>query len=132
MTAACCEYWGRLFQNDADAVSFAASLLDISEFRLFEMAHVNWFGSKPPKKTMEGFFHSYLQDGLVPFWLRHMVRTIINRHSKGHLATREFGIEEPHPSPLGKKRGWIVMGLLSVLVFAMVWISKTLGPKWWQ
>jgi hypothetical protein len=131
MTAACCEDWGRLFQTDAEAVCFAASLLDISEFRLFEIAHVNWFGSKAPKKAMEGFFGNYLHSGLVPFWLRHMVRSIINKHWKGNLAAREFGIEQPHVSPSEKRVGWLVIGLLSVLVFALGWVSSTVGPQWW-
>jgi hypothetical protein len=132
MTAACCEDWGRLFQADAEAVCFAASLLDISEFWLFEIAHVDWFGGEAPKKAMEGFFGNYLQSGLVPFWLRHMVRSIIGKHWKGHLTARESGIEQPHVNPLGRKLGWIVRGLLSVLVFALGWVSSTVGPHWWQ
>ena len=132
MTAACCENWERLFHSDAEAVCFAASLVDISEFRLFEISHVNWFGSEAPKKAMEGFFRNYLQAGLVPFWLRHTVRSIINKHWKENLAARKASIEQPHVSPLESKLGWVVIGLLSGLVFAMGWISKTLGPKGWQ
>lgn len=132
MTAACCEDLERLFQTDAEAVCFAASLLEISEFRLFEIAHVNWFGSEAPKKAMEGFFGSYLQSGLVPFWLRHMIRSIIGKHRKGNPAASEFGIEQPHVSPLGRKLGWVVIGLLSGLVFAIGWVSATVRPRWWQ
>jgi len=45
MMATHCEDMGIVFQNDAEAVSFVAGLFDISEFRLFEIAYVNWFGS---------------------------------------------------------------------------------------
>jgi hypothetical protein len=132
MTAACCEDLERLFQTDAEAVCFAASLLDISEFRLFEIAHVNWFGSEAPKKAMEGLFGNYLHSGLVPFWLRHMVRSIIGKHWKGSLAAREFGIEQPHVSPSRRKIGWVVTGFLNCLVFAIGWVSATVRPHWWQ
>jgi len=132
MTTACCEDWERLFQTDAEAVCFAATLLDISEFRLFEIAHVNWFGSEAPKKAMEGFFGSYLRSGLAPFWLRHLVRSIIGKHRKGNLAASEFGIEQPRVGPLEKKIGWVVIGLLSCLALAIGWISATLRPHWRQ
>ena len=132
MTAACCEDLERLFQTDTEAVCFAASLLEISEFQLFEIAHVNWFGGEAPKKAMEGFFGNYLQAGLVPFWLRHMVRSVICKHWKGNLAANELSIGQPHVGPLERKIGWVVIGLLSCLVFAIGWIFTTVKPRWWQ
>ena len=62
-----CEEMGILFQNDAEALSFVAGLFDISEFRLFEIAYVNWFGREATEKAMDGFFGSYLKTGFVPF-----------------------------------------------------------------
>ena len=80
-----CEEMGILFQNDAEALSFVAGLFDISEFRLFEIAYVNWFGREATEKAMDGFFGSYLKTGFVPFWLRGMLRRLIRKHRKGDL-----------------------------------------------
>ncbi|MDY6953943.1 MAG: hypothetical protein SWE60_20760 [Thermodesulfobacteriota bacterium] len=130
MMATDCEDRGKVFQNDAEAVSFVAGLFDISEFRLFEMAYVHWFGSEATKKTMEGFFGRYLKTGLVPFWLRDMVRKIIYRHRKGDLTPGEFGIHRPCVAPSERRLGWVLVGLFSVLVFAIVWISARYKPVW--
>jgi len=125
-----CEDMGILFQNDAEAVSFVAGLFDISEFRLFEIAYVNWFGSEATKKAMDRFFGSYLKTGLVPFWLRDMVRRIICKHRKGDLAPGEFGINKPCVIPFESKSGWLLVGLFSLLTFAIVWISANYQSTW--
>jgi hypothetical protein len=125
MLATHCEDLGIVFQDDAEAVSFVAGLLDISEFRLFEIAYVNWFGSAATKKAIDGFFDSYLNSGLVPFWLRNMVRTIICKHRKGNLIPSRFGIDQPCVSRSKRRLGWILVGLFYFLVFAIVWGSAT-------
>ena len=130
MMATHCEDMGIVFQNDAEAVSFVAGLFDISEFRLFEIAYVNWFGSEPTKKAMDGFFGSYLKTGLVPFWLRAVVRRIICKHRKGNLTPSEFGIDQPCVSRFERKLGWILVALFSFLVFAIVWFSAKYQPAW--
>jgi len=112
---------GIVFQNDAEAASFAAALLDVSEFRLFEIAHEDWFGRKATRKATEAFFVGYLKSGLIPFWLRNTVRTIICKYQQGNLAPGKFGFDQTLESPSRRRVGWILMGLLYLLVFAIVW-----------
>jgi hypothetical protein len=119
---------GIVLQDDVDAVSFVARLLDISEFNLFEIAYINWFGNEATKKAMDDFFGSYLTSGLVPFWLRDMVRKVIGKYKKGELTPSEFGIRQPCVNRFKKGFGWILVGLFSFLIFAIVWISSTLKP----
>ena len=123
-----CKDLGIFFQDDAEAVSFVAGLLDISEFRLFEIAYKSWFGSEATKKTMDVFFGSYLKSGLIPFWLRNMVRTIICKHRQGDLTPGRFGIDQPCVSRSKRRLGWILVGLFYFLVFAIVWGSATFKP----
>jgi len=125
-----CEDMGMVFQNDAEAVSFVAGLFEISEFRLFEIAHVNWFGSEATKEAMDGFFGNYLKTGLIPFWLRDMVRGIIYKHRKGNLVPSEFGIHKPCVRPVERRLGWILVGLFSLLVYFIVWVSAKYEPSW--
>jgi len=125
MLATHCEDLGIVFQDDAEAVSFVAGLLDISEFRLFEIAYVNWFGSEAAEKAIDGFFGSYLNSGLVPFWVRNMVRTIMCKHRKVNLTPSRFGIDQPCVSRSKRRLGWILVGFFYFLVFAIVWGSAT-------
>jgi hypothetical protein len=128
MLATQCEYMGMVFQDEAEAVSFVAGLLEISEFRLFEMAYENWFGSEATEKAIDGFFGNYLKSGFIPFWLRNMVRTIICEYRKGNLTPSRFGIDQRYVSPSRNKIGWILMGLFYFLVFAIVYGSATFQP----
>jgi hypothetical protein len=128
VTATRCEDSAIVFQNDAEAVAFVAGLLDISEFRLFEIAYLNWFGSEATKKAMDVFFGSYLKSGVEPFWLRNMVRRIICKYRKGNLAPSRFGIDPPCVSPSKRRLGWILVGLFYFLIFAIVWGSATFEP----
>ena len=123
-----CEDMGIVLQDDVDAVSFVARLLDISEFNLFEIAYINWFGNEATKKAMDDFFGSYLTSGLVPFWLRDMVRKTLCKYRKGNLTLSEFGIHRPCGSRFKRRLGWILAGLLSFLVFAIIWGSTTFRP----
>ena len=125
MLATSYENLGAVFQDDAEAVSFAAGLLDISEFRLFEIAYVHWFGSEPEKKTMEGSFGSYLQTGLAPFWLRDMTRMIILKYRKGNLMPSRLGIDQPGAGRFKRRLGWILVGVFYFLIFFIVWSSAT-------
>jgi len=125
-----CEDMGIVFHNDAEAVSFVAGLFDISEFRLFEMAYVNWFGREATKKAMDRFFGTYLNTGFVPFWLRAVVRRIICKHRKGNLTPGEFGIDRPCVTGFKRRLGWILVGLFSLLVFAIVWVSANYQSAW--
>jgi len=122
------EDFGVVLQNDFEAVSFVAGLLDISEFRLFEIAYVNWFGSEATKKAMDDFFGSYLKSGSVPFWLRNMFRRIICKHRKGNLTPSRFGIDQPCVSPVKRRLGWLLVCLFYFLFFPIVWGSATFEP----
>jgi hypothetical protein len=123
-----CEDSEIVFQDDAEAVSFAAGLLEISEFRLFEIAYKDWFGIEATRKAMDGFFGSYLKSGLLPFWLRNTVRKIIFEHRKGNLTPGRFGIDQPCLSRSRRRLGWFLVGLFYFLVFAIVWGSATYTP----
>jgi hypothetical protein len=125
MSATHCEDLGIVFQDDAQAMSFVAGLLDISEFRLFEIAYVNWFGSEATEEVIDGFFASYLKSGLVPFWLRNMVRAIMCEYRKGNLTPGRFGIDQPCVSRFKRRLGWLLVGLFYLLIFAIVWGSAT-------
>jgi hypothetical protein len=125
MLATRCEDTEIVFRDDAEAMSFVAGLLDISEFRLFEIAYENWFGGEASKKTVEGFFGRYLKSGCIPFWLRNMVRTIICAYQQGNLTPSRFGIDPPYVSRHKRRVGWVLLGLFYFLVFAIVWGSAT-------
>ena len=64
--------------DDVYQVGFAARLLGMSDFQLFENAYHAWHGKKPSEELLEHFFNRFLLESVVPFWVRNYVRTFLN------------------------------------------------------
>ncbi len=60
------------------AISKAASLLNISEYRLFDEAYLNWFGDRPKEQDITNVFAQFKMFGEVPIWADEFARGIID------------------------------------------------------
>ncbi len=60
------------------AISKAASLLEISEYRLFGEAWLNWFGDRPTEQDITSIFAQFKMFGEVPLWADEFARGIID------------------------------------------------------
>ncbi len=60
--------------GDAQQVEQAAAILNVSEFRLFELAYQDWFGVLAKENKLESAYMPYVVCGTVPCWLRHFSR----------------------------------------------------------
>ncbi len=60
--------------GDAQQVEEAAAILNVSEFRLFELAYQDWFGELAKQTKLESAYMPYVTCGTVPCWLRHFSR----------------------------------------------------------
>ena len=64
--------------TDDQLLHKAASLLGIGEFQLFTDAWQAWYDEKPSEKRIEPYFVEFLDQSLVPFWVRNYVRKILS------------------------------------------------------
>jgi len=83
------------FCKDSIAIAVSASLLQISEFRCFQIAYAQWFGYELDEQRMEEIFSSYLQESFVPHWVRHFTRKVFYLEVQGSLDPGEFNIVRP-------------------------------------
>jgi hypothetical protein len=65
--------------TDQQLLHKAASLLGVSEFQLFTDAWQAWFDEIPSEKRIEPYFIQFLDQSLIPFWVRNYVREITSR-----------------------------------------------------
>jgi hypothetical protein len=77
---------------DESLVLGASSLLQITEFQLFELAYERWFGAQAPAQRMEGHFCAYMFGAVVPLWVRQYCREVLDRDRVGTLDPRDFGV----------------------------------------
>lgn len=76
---------------DVVAVLDASAALEVTEFRLFELAWHRWFGSRPDRDRLENHFAAYMFAERVPLWVRNFARLILDLDARGELDPRAFG-----------------------------------------
>jgi len=83
---------------DVAAVLDASAALEVTEFRLFELAWHRWFGQRPRPRRIEAHFAAYMFNERVPLWVRDFARLILDLDARGELDPRAFGIWQRLPS----------------------------------
>lgn len=99
----------------------AASLLNIGEFRLFELAFRDWYGRRASEKTIEKHFIPYMYRKRVPAWVRHFSRGIIERDEADQLDPRDYGIRPKHATNLGVWKG--VLGSIGIALALIILVA---------
>jgi len=62
--------------QDQQDVQLALQVLNITEFRLFELAYKAWFGEAARESELEYSYIPYLFAGILPCWVRQYIRNI--------------------------------------------------------
>jgi hypothetical protein len=107
--------------DDSQQVLEVAGLLDISEFRLFQLAFASWYGHAPDRYSLEWEFEAYMFYQKVPFWVRHFCREVIGQEQMGQFDPERIGV---HPSP-GNRRS-LLMGIIFAIVPIIVLLTLLL------
>lgn len=81
--------------SDVQSVVNAASILHVSEFEIFRLAYQNWFGHLAVREEIDSFFHHYVDEAVVPMWVRDFSRRILQLYEEDRLDVHKFGIEPP-------------------------------------
>lgn len=105
---------------DADlvAVMSSAALLEVSEYRFFELAHRHWFGRPVSCRRLEPIFDEYLRRDVVPHWVRHLARQVHSLHDRGRLDREYFDLERPEITAEMRTRG--ILGTAAIFVLMVV------------
>lgn len=112
-------------ESDSGLVSDTAGLLEITEFRLFQLAYHDWYGTDINDQETETYFIPFMFNEVVPFWLRHFCETIQKKYKQGVLNREELGIK-PDPYPKFFLR-WFVTSVtvLVVVLTVLVFLAET-------
>ena len=92
------EFFNRHLQTDIVAVLDASAALEVTEFKLFELAFEDWYGRKAREEVIEKYFAAYMFANRIPSWVRYFARKIIDLHARGHLDPKSFGVWRRLPS----------------------------------
>lgn len=112
---------------DIETVLNAAAVLDVTEFRLFELAWADWYGRRGPVEQVEPFFVRYMFDQVVPDWVRQFARKILALSDEGNLDPEAFGahghVEPPNPW----LRGIMVTAVIGATLLTLILMAASVG-----
>jgi hypothetical protein len=116
--------------SDAQAVIKTASLLQISEFEVFQLAHKRWFGYLAENREIDRLFSRYLINASVPLWVRAFTRLINQLQDENRLDGRTFGLQ-PAPPPSQRTALVGVLALLLMLIFValLIYLADKTDPS---
>lgn len=108
---------------DIQQVLDTAGLLEISEFRVFELAHIAWYGpmTDTARQKLEKIFSAYMYGDVVPVWVRAFTRDVVARARTDHLDPADYGIHVEPPTPTMIYMGiryalWVVLTLSTLMI----------------
>ncbi len=81
--------------DDVWQVLRTASILNIGEFRVFEIAYHRWFGNYATEEAIECHFVPYMFEDRVPMWVRAFCFHVLSNYEYGTLELRRYGITPP-------------------------------------
>ena len=84
---------------DIQSVLNAAAMLDVTEFELFRLAYLRWYGQVPVDEKVEPHFVAYMFRNVVPLWVRHFARKVERLFHRGELDRRALGVDRLSATP---------------------------------
>ncbi len=123
--------WASFHYNDTPAdcmlVADTAGLLEITEFRVFQLAFGEWYGREIRDHEAEDYFTSFMYFDRVPFWVRRFCHKILDLHEAGNLNPRDYGIV-PERFEYRLLR-WAVRGMTVILAIFIIllFLANTAG-----
>jgi hypothetical protein len=110
--------------KELEDVMISSALLQVSEFRFFQLSYAYWYGRNIQDTQLEPFFAEYMFNSFVPHWVRQMTRRILLLHEEGRLDPQDFNIVRPQVTPEMRALGeWYIIMLLFIVVIFCVLIS---------
>jgi hypothetical protein len=122
------EYFNRHIDTDIVAILDASSVLEVTEFRFFELAYRDWHGRKASEQQIEKYFAAYMFAERIPSWVRSFARKILRLHAKGSLDPRTFGIWQRLPSARMRFFAKAYMAVL-IVIFIVITLSVYSLPE---
>ena len=99
-------YMDKALPEDIEDVLEISAILEIREFDVFGLAYRWWFGRSANHEVLESHFARYMFNQIVPLWVRHYSRMVIELRMRGELDRAVLGIDDlPDATPESIRAG---------------------------
>ena len=70
----------------------AANVLNVSEHRLFELAHRHWHQAPANPALIDRALRDFRQRAVLPSWVLHFARSVVRAYRAGNFEPAVFGV----------------------------------------
>ncbi len=99
----------------------SAALLQVTEFKVFELAYKAWYGVAARQAVIEVHFRNYMFRQVIPVWVAGFCRRVVEMEQAGTLNPKDFGIYHRLPNRrmmlIGKTYAALLLAAFLVLLF---------------
>ena len=106
-------------ETDAGQVVYTASVLNVSEFRLFELAYQDWFGKTGAETSLEAAYMAYVVYGTSPIWVRNYVRKTRQLCDEAGMYLPQMVTMPGTHWLLNRENAIIILGLFLILLLTI-------------
>lgn len=111
--------------DDIEDILEISALLEVKEYDIFGLAYAWWFGRDPNSEVLESHFARYMFKEIVPHWVRHYNRMVLQMSQEGTLNKEELGIDKlPDATPHSIRQGIRYSVILFLIMFLLVVITQ--------
>ena len=109
---------------DIQSVLAAAAILDITEYKMFQLAWIRWHGQNSQAEELEPYFVRYMFDEEVPAWVRHFARDVEADWNAGRLDKEALGIPRLKGSDKMVHKGVRYTVMLVVVLVTLIVLAQ--------
>lgn len=100
-----------------------SAILQISEFEVFRLSYDRWFGIHADDGLIEPFFCDYMFRMVVPSWVNHFTRKVLDLYKKDQLDLTSFGILPKPFSNSAARMGIQIAVIISAIMLCLVLLA---------
>ncbi len=100
-----------------------SAILQISEFEVFRLSYDRWFGTPADDGLIEPFFCDYMFQMVVPSWVNHFTRKVLDLYKKDQLDPASFGILPKPFSNSAARMGIQIAVIISAIMLCLVLLA---------
>ena len=114
--------------ESTESIVQAASVLQVSEYKVFELAYKMWFAREPDDEQIASKFGAYVDGGPAPYWVRDFSRKVVSACDGDSCDLEFFGVERPEVDPDMRDMGqWYVI-MLIIMMSAFLYMAVNTPP----
>ncbi len=114
-------------EPEVQRVLDTSAILEITEFEVFKLSYARWFGTTADDDLIEPLFCDYMFRMVVPSWVNHFTRKVMQQYQDGDLDPALYGIEPKPFSNTAVRMGIQIAVIITTILICLVLLANSVA-----